>query len=90
MGTYWIALYFNDDNVTYFGSFGVEQIPKETKKFIGAKNIITNIYRMQTQDSIMCGYFCIGFIDFMLKGKKFLEYTKLFSPNDFEKNDKIT
>ena len=37
----------------------------------------------------MCGYFCIGFIDFMLKGKSLLDYTKLFSPNDYEKNDKI-
>ena len=44
---------------------------------------------MQTYDSIMCGYFCIGFIDFMLKGKSLLDYTNLFSPNDYEKNDKI-
>ena len=59
------------------------------KKFIGNKNIITNIYRMQAYDLIMCGYFCIGFIDFMLKGKSLLEYTDLMSPNDHEKNDKI-
>ena len=37
----------------------------------------------------MRGYFCIGFIDFMLKGKNLLEYTNWFSPNDYEKNDKI-
>ena len=37
----------------------------------------------------MCRYFCIGFIDFMLKGKTLLECTDLFSPNDYEKNDKI-
>ena len=37
----------------------------------------------------MCGYFCIGFIEFMLKGKSLLEYTNLFSPNEFKKNDKI-
>ena len=48
-----------------------------------------NIYRIQAYDSIMCGYFCIGFIDFMLKGKSLLDYTNLFSPNDYEKNDKI-
>ena len=48
---------------------------------IGNKNITTNIYRMQAYDSIMCGYFCIAFIDFMLKSKNFLEYTELFSPN---------
>ena len=44
---------------------------------------------MQAYDSIMCGYFCIGFIDFILKGKSLLDYTNLFSPNDYEKNDKI-
>ena len=37
----------------------------------------------------MCGYFCIGFVNFMLKGKSLLEYTNLFSPNDYEKNHKI-
>ena len=75
----------NSENVTFFDSFGVENIPKETKKFIGKKNIITNIYRMQAYDSIMCGYFCIGFIDFKLKGKSLLDYTNLFSPNNYEK-----
>ena len=59
------------------------------KKVIGNKNIVPNIFRVQAYDSIMCGYFCIGFIDFMLKGKSFLEYTNLFSPNDYEKNDKV-
>ena len=68
---------------------GVENIPKEIKKFIGNKNVVTNIYRIQEYDSIMCGYFCIGFIDFMLKGKSLLEYTNLFSPSDYKKNDKI-
>ena len=67
IGTYWIALYVNPEKVTYFDSFGVEDIPKEIKKYIGNKNIIKNIYRIQAYDSIICGYFCIGFIDFMLK-----------------------
>ena len=51
--------------------------------------MITNIYRIQAYDSIMCGYFNIGFVDFMLKGKSFLDCTNLFSPNDYEKRDKI-
>ena len=51
------------------------------------KNIKTNIFRTQAYDSIMCGYFCIEFIDFMLKGKSLTEYTNLFSPNDFKRND---
>ena len=66
----------------------LELIPKDIKKSIGNKNI-TNIYRIQADNSIICGYFCIGFIDFMLKGKGLLDYTNLFSPSDYEKNDKI-
>ena len=89
VGTHWIALYVNDNNVIYFDSFGVEHIQTGIKKFIGKKNIITNIYRMQAYDSIMWGYFCIVFINSMLKGKSLLEYANLFSPNDYEKNDKI-
>ena len=58
--------------IIYFDTFGVEHIPKKIRKFIGNKNIITNIYRIQAFNSIMCGCFCIGFIDFMLKSKKLL------------------
>ena len=50
---------------------------------------MSNIYRMQAFDLIMCRYFCIGFIDFMMKTKSLLDYTNLLSPNDYEKNDKI-
>ena len=73
----------------YFDSFGVEHIPKEIEKFIGNKNIITNICRIQAYDSIMCGYVCIGFIGFILKDKSLVDYTNLFSCNGYEKNDKI-
>ena len=79
----------NNNNVTYFNSFGVEHIPKEIKAFINNKNITTNVFRIQAYDSIMCGYFCIGFIDFMLAGKTLIEYTNLFLPNNFKKNDNI-
>ena len=58
-------------------------------KFIGNKKIIINIYRIQAYDSIMCGYFCIGFINFMFNGKRVTDCTNLFSPNDFNKNDDI-
>ena len=85
IGNHSIALYVNDKNVSYFDSFGVEHIPKEIKKFIRDKNIITNIYRIQACDSIMCRYFYIQFIDFMLKGKSLFDYTNLFSPNDYKK-----
>ena len=88
IGTHWIALWLNN-NVTYFDSFGVEHIPKEIEKFIGSKNVISNIFRIQAYDSIMCGYFCIGFINFMFKGKSLTDYTNIFSPNNFKKNDDI-
>ena len=52
----------NNNNLTYFDSFGVEDIPKEIKAFINNKNIKTNIFRIQAYD-LMCGYFYIGFID---------------------------
>ena len=83
--THWIALYTLNNNVIYFNSFGVEQIPKEIKHFIDNKNIFKNIYRIQAYDSVMCGYFCIRFIDFMLTGKNVIEFTFLFSPNIFLK-----
>ena len=77
-----MALYLNNKTVTYFDSFGVEHIPKEIMKFIDNKNIITSIFRIHAYDSIMCGYFCIGFINFMFNGN-------IFSPNEFKKNDDI-
>ena len=96
IGTHWVALYVNNKTVTYFDSFGVEHIPKEIIKFISNKqsssakacnkNIITSIYRIQAYDSIMCGYFCIGFINFMFNGNSLTDYTSLFSPNDLKKN----
>ena len=81
------SLHVNNNNVTYFESFLVEHIPNKIKKFIRNKIIITNIFRIKAYDSMMSGYFCIGFIDFMLKGKSLLDYTNSFSPNDYEKND---
>ena len=87
--THWITLYVHDNNVNYFDSFGVEHIPKEVINFIGNKNVKIRIYRIQVYDSIMCQYFFIGFIDFILKGKSLLDYKNLLSPNDYEKNGKI-
>ena len=89
IGTHWIALYVNKKTVTYFNSFGIDHIPKEFKKFLSNRNIITNIYRIQNYDLIMCGYFCTGFIDYMFKGKCLTDYTNLFSLNNFKKNDDI-
>ena len=86
IGTHQVALHVNKNDVTYLDSFGVEHIPKEIKEFVKNKNIKTNIFRIQAHNSVMCGYFCIGFIDFMLAGKKLTDYNDLFSPGDFKKN----
>ena len=103
IGTHWVPLHVNNDDVTCFDSFGVEHIPKEIKAFINCsssfvlrptlrdalqnKKIKTNIFGIQAYDSIMCGYLCIGFVDFMLAGKTLTEFTNLFSSNNFKKND---
>ena len=89
VGTHWIDLFCNRSEIVYFNSFGVEHVPEEIKEFIGNKNIIANIFRVQANDPVMCWYFCIAFIDFMLAGKKLTDYTSLFSPHDFKKNDDI-
>ena len=89
IGTHFIALYVNARTVTYFDIFGVEYIPKEIKIFINNKSIMANISRIQVYDSVMCGYFCIGFIDFMFKGNNLTDFTNLFSSNDFKENDDI-
>ena len=85
VGTHWIAWYVNGNNVPYFDSYGVDHIPKEIKKLMCIRNIKTRIYWIQANDSIMCGNFCIGFKDFMVKGKSFLDYTNLFSPTKYQK-----
>ena len=91
-------LYVNGDNgrtshdvrmFWYFDSFKVEHIPKEIKNFIGNKDMAGNILRTQAYDLIMSWYFCIGFIDFMLKGKSVLHYTKLLPSNEWQNNTNI-
>ena len=78
-------MHVQNNNIIYFDSFGVEYIPKEIKTFIDNKNLKTNIFRIQAYDSIMCGYFCIGLIDFMLAGKTLFDFMNLSSPNTFKK-----
>ena len=80
VGNHWIALYASNNDVIYFDSFGVEHSPKEIKKINGNKNIKANIFRIQANNSTMCRYFCIGFIDFMLVFETLIDYTNSFSP----------
>ena len=96
-GTHWVSLFVKTNEVIYFDIFGVEHIPKEINKFINndttksssLERIKSNIFRIQAYDSVMCEYFCIEFINYVLKGKTLLDYTNLFSPNDFKKNDQV-
>ena len=77
IGTYDLDGNYDFDTVIYF------------EIYFDNRNIISNIYRIQNCDSIMFGYFCIGFIDYMFKGKSLTDYTNLFSPDNFKKNDDI-
>ena len=82
-GTHWVSLFVKPKYTVYFDSFGIEHIPKEINKFINndttnsssLERIKSNIFRIQAYDSIMRGYFCIEFINYMLKGKTLLDYT---------------
>ena len=107
VGTHWIALSCNRNEIVYFDSFGVEHVPEEIKEFIDRRflnsstsyrpsssasqnrNIKANIFRVQANNSVMCGYFCIGFTEFMIAGRKLTDYTSLFSQRDFKKNHDI-
>ena len=78
IGSHCIALYAFNNNATYFDSFGVEHILKE--------KIRTNKYFQNTSSNlVICGYFCTGFVNFMLKNKSLTDSTNLFSPNDLKK-----
>ena len=89
VGAHRIALFCNRNEIVYFTSFGVEHVPEDIKTFIWNKYIKANIFRVQANYSVMCGYFCIRFIDFMLASKKLTDYTNLFFPPDFKKIDNI-
>ena len=89
VGTHWIDLFCNRNDIVYFNSFGAEHVSEEIKEFVGNKNIKANFFWVQGNDSVMCGYFCIGFIDFMSGGKKLTDFTNFFSPYGFDKNDQI-
>ena len=69
IGTHWMALYTLNNNVTYFDSFDVEHILREIKKFIDKSTITTNIFIIKAYNFVICQWFFIGFIDFMLEGK---------------------
>ena len=85
VGTHWIALFCNRNEIVYFDSFGVDYVPKEIKEFVENKYIKANIFGVHANNSVMCGYFYIGFIDFMLAGKKLTDFTNIFSLYELRK-----
>ena len=87
--TYWISLFIDKNTAVYFDSFGIEYIPQWLLDKIRDKSITHSIFRIQDNDSIMCETYCITFMEYMFAGKTLLDYTNLFFPNDYKKNDKI-
>ena len=88
-GTYWVSLFIHKNVSVYFDSFGIQYIPLEVLNKIRDKSITHNIFRRQYNESIMCGFYCIAFTEYMLAGKTLLDYNNLFSPHDYKKNYKI-
>ena len=84
-----LLLFCNRSAIDYFDSFGVGYVPEEIKDFIGSKNIIANIFQVQANNAITCGYICIGSLILCLQVKKLTDFMRLFSPYDFDKNDII-
>ena len=82
-GTYWVSLFIHKNVVIYFDCFGIEYIPEEVLTKIRDKSITHNIFRIQGNESIMWGFYCIALIEYMLAGKTLLDYTNLFFPNDY-------
>ena len=89
VGTHWIVLFCERNKIVYIDRFGVEQFPEETKEFVENKNIIANIFRVQANNSVMCGYFCIRFIGFMFAGRRLTDFSGLFSSYNFDKYEEI-
>ena len=83
------SLFIDKHTAVYFDSFGIEYIPQKVLKKIKDKSITHNIFRIRDKESIIWGFYCIAFIEYMLSGKTLLDYTNLFSPNDYKKNGKI-
>ena len=88
-GTHWVLLFIDGNTAVYFDYFGMEYISQEILYKVRDKSITHNIFRMQDNKSVMCGFYCIAFIECMLAGKTLLDYTNLFFQNVYKKNEKI-
>ena len=81
-------MFIDKNTAVYFDSSGIEYISEEVLNKIKDKSITHNIFRVQDNESIMCGFYCIAFKEYMLAGKSLLDYTNLFFPNDYKKMTK--
>ena len=79
-GTHWVSLLTGKNLAVYFDSFGIEYLPQEVLNKIKGKSITHNIFKIQNNESTVCGFYCIAFIEHMLAGETLLDYTSLFSP----------
>ena len=84
-----VSLFIDRYTAVYFDSLTIEYIPQEVLNKVRDKSVTHNIFRIQDNESIRCGLFCIAFIEYMFVGKILLDNTNLFSPNDYKKNDKV-
>ena len=87
--THWVSLFIDRNAAVYFDSFVVQYIPQEVLNKITDKSITQNIFRIQGNACIICGFYCVAFIESMFSGKTLLDHSNLFSPNDYKKNDKV-
>ena len=84
-GTHWVSLFIDKNTTVYFDSCRIEYIPQEVLNKIRGKSITYNIFTVQFDDCIMCGFYCIAFIKYLIAGRTLLDYTNLFSLNDHKK-----
>ena len=86
--THWIGMKYVDKKLFYFDSYRISFIPDIIKKQYPNSKIITNIYRIQSNDSNECGKFCIMFIQSNIKNENsYNNFLLQFEKNNFEKND---
>ena len=78
-----VSLFIDRNAAVYFDDFGIEYIPEKVLNKVKDKSITHNIFRIQDNESIMCEFYWIAFTEYMLAGKTLLEYTNLFSLDDY-------
>ena len=88
-GTHWVSLFIDKNLAVYSDSFEIEYIPQKILNKIKDKSITHNIFRIRDNESVMCGFYYIAFMEYRFAGKTLLEYTDLFSVSDYKKNHKI-